>query len=73
MLNNDNPLLRDREDAGNEAPLLCGSFTDWKHKQMMTLNSFLMLNDKTDISVFLDQLKESGVCRGVVESEKDMS
>ena len=73
MINHDYPLLKGR-DMDNEAPpLMCGSFTDWKYKEMMTLDTFLRIYDKTENSVFLKQLKERGRCRGEVKNEKEMT
>ena len=54
----------------NEAPpLICGSFTDWKYKKMISLDNFLRVSDKSQIAEFLDQLKEKGICRGEVTDE----
>ena len=49
--------------------MICGSFTDWKYKKMISLDNFLRVSDKSQIAEFLDQLKEKGICRGEVTDE----
>jgi len=43
--------------------MVSGSFTEWKYKKMMKLVDFLRIIDKTDVSVFVKQLRERGRCR----------
>ena len=43
--------------------MVSGSFTEWKYKKMMKFVDFLRIIDKTDVSVFIKQLKERGRCR----------
>ena len=70
MINHENPLLN-RPVVSNEiTKLICGSFTDWRYKEMMSLESFLRVSDKTETSEFLEQLKDRGECRGEVKTEK---
>ena len=59
--------------ADQAAPLISGSFTDWKYKEMMTLDSFLKVTDKTEMSEIIEKLKVKGQCRWAVESQNQLN
>ena len=83
LINHDNPLYDKAPsvpprtpDTGlsiTTTPMICGSFTNWRYKKMITLDSFLRLLDKTDNKAFIKQMRERGRVRSDVKNEEDLN